>query len=954
MSQGSARVDATEISGSMTGVTIRYVRNAFGDDGVRRLLDLAGERRPVEVLEEPGSWTSYRHMLRLFEAAVEVTGDPEVARRIGAETLRQYEGTEVAHLLRSLGSPGELLRNIATTGAKFSTVTRFDAVEVHEERAVVEATGDAAHGRHPSMCDFTRGLLSQASVLFGLPPALVEEPSCQARGARACRYEVSWSRAEQVAETARVEFLESQVAGLTKQLDSLFSTATDLIAADDVETVLARIAHRAGSAVRAPRYVLAVRTTDDGPIAVAQSGFRDDEAAGLATELLGAPVGAEDEGRLVVDVTSPRRHYGRLAALYPSGQSFFAQERRLLETYARYAAAALDMAMSLEEATRRDRTARALLTLAGRLAEVGSTADISSRLADAVPLVIGAHRAAVLLWDRPSRRLRVAAHIGFPAPVAAVVEQLTIGEDDTSILREMVADPKPMHFDAGSADDFIGSVLVATGVAAAVVVPLIAHGRFHGILATALDGTGPDVVERLEGLAAHGATALANAELVDRLTEHATVDALTGLVNRRMLTSRLDELVAVGRRRHRAVSLLFVDLDDFKLVNDSLGHDVGDALLAEVADRLVEAVRPGDVVGRLGGDEFAILLPETSMHEAAPVAERLLAAIEAPADLAGQPVVVRASVGIGTADGSMSGDDLLRRADLAMYAVKAAGGSGVSRFEESMHHHTRRRLDGIAELRGAIARDELVLHYQPIVELATGDVVACEALVRWQHPEGRLLLPGDFLPLAETSRLMAEVDDWVLRRAVADATTWQRRFPGRRRLGVTVNLSSSTITDDRLPARIASLLASTGLDPRRLVVELTEREEVQDVMRAADILQALADLGVRTALDDFGTAYSSLAYLDALPVEFLKLDRFLLERVSASERTTRLVEGTIALAHRVDVKVVVEGVETEEQLQTVHSLGAEYAQGYLLGRPVPHDVLLRRLGDAALAAASSP
>ena len=949
----SPRLDAPEISGSMTGVTVRYIRNAFGDDGVARLLALAGDPRSPATLELSTSWTSYRHMLRLFDAAATITGDPDIARRIGAETLRQYEGGEVAQLLRSLGSPGELLRNIASTGAKFSTVTRYEALVVEEQRAVLTATGDASHGRHPTMCDYTKGLISQAPVLFGLSPATVAESQCQARGASCCIYEIEWS-AVHLEGPAHVEFLEAQIARLTRQMDSLFSTAADLIAADDVETVLGRIAFRAGSAIRAPRYLLAVRTAEDAPLAVSHAGFTEDEGAAAAAELLAmtADEVAADESRLVVDVTSQRRHYGRLAALYPSGQRFFAQERRLLELYARYAAAALDMTTALEEAKRRDRTARALLQLAGDLAAIGTVEDIAARLAAAVPTVIGAPQAAVLLWDRHERLLRTRAHLGFSSDVACVLERMVISEADTPVLGRMMADHLPFHLNETSADPFLGRLLDVTGVSSTVVVPLVAHGTFLGVLSTPLPAMDNDVVERLEGLAAHGASALANAVLVEQLTEQATIDDLTGLVNRRMLTGRLDELVAAGTRRHRAVSLLFVDLDDFKSVNDTLGHDVGDGVLVEVAARLRAAIRPGDVVGRLGGDEFAILLPETTADGARQVAARLLQLLEEPVFVGGRPVPVRASIGLAETAGEISADLLLRNADLAMYSAKAAGGAGVSAFDTATRVVPRRRVDGAAELRRAIEGDELVLHYQPILALPSGEIAACEALVRWPHLDGRLRPPGEFLPLAEEAGLMAQLDRWVLERAVEDAAVWQRRFPGRRRVGVSVNLSSSSVTDEFLPQRIRRLLDRSGLDPARLLVELTEREEVQDVIRVAGILGSLRGMGVRSALDDFGTAYSSLAYLDALPVQFLKLDRFLLERARTSPATMRLVEGTIALAHRVDVQVVVEGVEEPEQLAAVERLGADYVQGYLLGRPMPLEALLPLLAPEEAAVPS--
>jgi diguanylate cyclase (GGDEF)-like protein len=584
-----------------------------------------------------------------------------------------------------------------------------------------------------------------------------------------------------------------------------------------------------------------------------------------------------------------------------------------------------------------------LLKLAGRMAKVGTRADVAGRLADAIPEIVGAPQSAVLLWDPADRVLRTAAHVGFDEATGALLDDLTISEADTSFLGEMIERPAPVHFNPEHTDPYMTALLAAVGVPATVVVPLVAHGDFHGILSTPLAVVDDDLVERLEGLAAHGASALANAALVERLTEHATIDDLTGLVNRRMLTDRLEEMVRTSARRRTVGALLFIDLDDFKLVNDSLGHEVGDGLLCHLATRLKATVRPGDVVGRLGGDEFAVLLPDTDGAGARQVADRLLDVIAAPLQVAGHPLAIKASIGVAVADGSVSADELLRNADLAMYAAKAAGGGEVSGLSGAAPPNRRSTSDAALHLRAAIEHDELVLHYQPIVNLGTGEIVGCEALVRWPQPDGRLRPPADFLPIAERSKLIGHLDDWVLRRATRDAAYLQREFPTHRPLAVSVNLSSTSVVDPELPRRVQAMLEGAHLDPGRLVVELTEREEVQDVAGAQAVLGALADLGVRAALDDWGTAYSSLAYLDALPVAFLKLDRFLLERSGRSGATMRLLAGTIALAHQVEVKVVIEGIEDGGQLAVVRELGADYGQGYLLGRPEPLDALCRRV-----------
>ena len=361
---------------TLSSVLVRRVRRTLGEEGLTELLELAGSERTVAYLDDLTNWISYDEAMALFSAAAELTGDPQIARRVGEETIAQHAGTPVATLMRSLGSPEAIYAQITQAGSKFTTVSVLEALEVAPGRAVIPERECDGFERTVQHCDWAKGLLSQPTALFGLPPATVEESACQARGDDACVYEITWdaSLADRTSDPAEhVTVLESQLSAMTERLDSLYATATDLIADSDLDSVLARITERAATAVRAPRYLLALRIEEDSDILCHHSGFEEDRGAraGGARARL-ARVTSCPSSWLVADVSSHRRSYGRLVAM--SDASFFPQERYLLELYARYAATALDGATALDEATRGHEEARALLELARSLA-VASTSD---------------------------------------------------------------------------------------------------------------------------------------------------------------------------------------------------------------------------------------------------------------------------------------------------------------------------------------------------------------------------------------------------------------------------------------------------------------------------------------------------------------------------------------------------------------------------------------------------
>ena len=417
-----------------------------------------------------------------------------------------------------------------------------------------------------------------------------------------------------------------------------------------------------------------------------------------------------------------------------------------------------------------------------------------------------------------------------------------------------------------------------------------------------------------------------------QLRHQAFHDSLTGLSNRALFNDRVEH--ALGRRDevHGPVVLL-LDLDRFKLVNDSLGHAVGDELLMAVARRLQDAVRAGDTVARLGGDEFAILLEQCSPLRAEKHAERLLAAIAHPLHLTSKHVDVTGSIGIAAGEVGLSAGELLRNADMAMYRAKAAGGGCFRMFEPAMHTDAVRDLEVNATLRAAIEDERFVLHYQPVVDATDGTVVAMEALVRWRRGDD-LLPPADFIPALEQSGLIVALGAWILRRACLDAAAWPAH------LHVNVNLSGRQLADEDIVLHVSQALAESGLAPDRLMLEITESVLMDNTDASIRQLHQLRDLGVGLAIDDFGTGYSSLSYLRAFPIAELKIDRSFVTTITEDPAAVPLVATIVQLARSLSLTTVAEGVETSEQYELLCQLGCDRLQGYYFARPGPVEQVL--------------
>ena len=452
-----------------------------------------------------------------------------------------------------------------------------------------------------------------------------------------------------------------------------------------------------------------------------------------------------------------------------------------------------------------------------------------------------------------------------------------------------------------------------------------------------------DDLRLLETLARHAGVALENGRLgesLNQLTElkeqlrfQAYHDSLTGLGNRALFLERVTDACAVSRR-HSGPVVLFVDLDDFKMVNDSLGHGAGDTLLAAVADRLRSCLRPSDLAARLGGDEFAIMLAGGQVETALAIGERIIAALRAPFWIDGNEVIVRASVGIAARAGTTeTPEELLRNADVAMYTAKARGKGRVALFQPEMHAAVVARHALTGRLERAVLEQQFVVHYQPVVDLDSGEITGTEALVRWRQPDGTLMPPADFIPLAEDTGLIVPLGKWVLETACRQAAAWGTLVPNRL-LQLSVNLSARQIQQHDFIDDVAEILARTGLDRSSLVLEITETVMMQDTKATIAKLVALKELGVQLAIDDFGTGYSSLSYLRRFPVDVLKMAKPFVDTAGSKRRDWAFASAIIALGHSLHLRVVAEGIERAEQLTLLRTLGCDLGQGFYFGPPM--------------------
>jgi diguanylate cyclase (GGDEF)-like protein len=620
------------------------------------------------------------------------------------------------------------------------------------------------------------------------------------------------------------------------------------------------------------------------------------------------------------------RSMARVMGLTERGLRVLENERALREASERQAALLARLADIQRAIVRRTDRQEVLDSIVGALSELTSHDTAFLRLVDtedADTMEIVASRGIEPELLRSIRRVPV----GVGASGTAI-------EEDRIVFVENYADDSRSNPESARG-----------GVAAAMAAPVRRQGAVVGSLVIGSYDPDKRITDEhrdvLEALAENASIALTDAAMVDAAFHQAFHDSLTGLPNRAAFLDRLEHALAIAERSGSEVGVLFLDLDRFKTVNDSLGHTAGDELLVAVADRLQSCLRDGDTPARFGGDEFAVLLEGVGgSEEAELVAGRVLEKMRSPFNVHGRQLKVSASVGISTA--TRRGADVLRDADLAMYRAKTSGRDRHAVFEPEMHEALVEQLELEADLRRAVDRDEFVVHYQPIVDLASGDILGAEALVRWDHPTRGLLAPGAFIPLAEETQLIVPIGRRVLREACLQAARWLARHG---ELTMAVNLSGTQLAQRDLVRDVADALRDSGLPAKHLTLEITETVLMGDDDATMNRLRELKALGVRLAVDDFGTGYSSLQYLRDFPLDILKVAKSFVDGIADEAQGAALARAIVELGDSCDLDVVGEGIELSEQREGLLELGCRLGQGFLFARPADPETIDALLGE---------
>ncbi len=928
-------------AGVNTWLMLRHLRAHDAPDASSRLLAEAGETRTADQLFDLGTWSSYDQFRRLLEVMATDFGGADSLHRAAGSGLDDPSMPEMTNMLQSLGSPEALLAVIVESGgASLAPIISLTGYATGPTEWIVDERFHDGFEHFPEYCDWASGLYANIPKLFGMRPE-VEHIACACDGAPACRYRIRWFPDEAGAET---EFLESRIEILTARLESLHQTVGDLVADDDLERVLAKIVKSATQAMHAPIFVLALESLPSAPKNVYASGIDDTNAATLAAELLESSTGTEqddDAHRIAVDVVSSQRRYGRLAAINPNGV-FFPQERVVLQAYARLAAAALDSASALDDARRQARTARALLELSNDLAKLVTTDDMAANIVNALPAVIGCDRAAFALFEEDAPFGRVIATCGY-----STNDEVRLRSLDVPVPPPRAGDTAVTVWDRKSAEhlNVLPMLMSELGAAAVATIPIFVNDERIGlVVGDVVDRPermidDPELASRLRGVASQATIAIRNARLLENMKHQALHDSLTGLPNRVLILDRVEQMQARARRSGTETAVLFLDLDGFKQVNDTLGHEAGDRLLKSVAARLLTTLREGDSIARLGGDEFVVLVEGTTPTGSPElVAERLLEVLREPfdiADAARPSVRITASIGIARGN-RISATDLLRDADIALYEAKDEGRDRYVTFRREMQAAVEDRLTLELDLRGALERNEYYLVYQPIFDLETGAVLGVEALLRWNHPIRGIVQPDEFIPLLEETKMIIEVGSWVIKEATRQAREWEL---GLRDMYVSVNVSARQLDGDHLVRELRAALDETGLPPASLIIELTETAIMYDALATARQLRAIKEIGVGIAIDDFGTGYSSLAYLRQFPVDILKIDRSFVTAISDSVESNALIRTLVQLGKQLGLKTLAEGIEQHEQFSQLQEQECDSGQGFMFARPLAADAV---------------
>jgi diguanylate cyclase (GGDEF)-like protein len=922
------------ISGIYTMSIMDSLERRLSADDLRDFLASAGETRSVEDLRDMGSWTSFDQFKRLLQEACRLLDSPFQASSDDADVS---SATVVAEIMQAFDSPGAMLKAGEGTNPMMP-MRRYEITELAPNEWTIREWFIDGFAPYPEFCSFFAGLYAGLPMYFGLPAAEVIEEECQCRGDSACLFRLRWVEDDEG--TSRGQHHDVHTKLLEARFDQLKQMITDLASNERYEDVLQGIVRSTMRAVIAGGAILALEARAGSPRKVYSEGLTEAEADSLADDLL---EGVGRERAIVVEVTSVRRHYGVLA-IDERGGIFASQAQGTLETYAQLAAAALDAADAMEDARHQANTARVLLELSTSLAEIVGTEEMAAKVARAVPDVIDCDRAAVFLdnldWQGSGDgRLTLVASIGFPDDVVRLLGSRPF------FAEELAVDSEHGLWHTSRPSD-IGNV-------ASIAAPITSSGKVIGHIVACVTTdpqrlvVTPRLAERLKGLAAQASIAISNARLVDQIRFQALHDPLTGLPNRSLILDRIEQMLARARRTNVATAALFIDLDGFKGVNDTLGHAVGDQLLRAVTARLAVTMRESDSVGRLGGDEFIVLVDGATM-DAGPelVAERLLSVLRDPFELEGLsngPLTLTASIGIAVGI-RPSAAELLRDADIALYEAKVAGKDRFVVFQPEMHTVVQDRLLLEMDLRDALNSGQFFLAYQPIFNLRSGETTGVEALLRWRHPDRGVVQPDEFIPVLEDSGMIVDVGRWVLQEACRQGARWNARGL---RLSVSVNVSARQLETDQLIEDVSYALEASGFDARSLIVEITETAIMRNVSSVVLCLLALKATGVRIAIDDFGTGYSSLAYLQRLPVDTLKIDRSFISTMADSPESGALIRTLVQLGKTLGLETLAEGIEESAQYSQLERDQCDSGQGYLYARPLDADAV-----EAFLAARS--
>ncbi len=977
---------SADVSGIVTGAIMRYVKSSAGEIGHQTMVrELGIGPTQARVLEDPTCWVSAQEADELFQTAKHVTGDPEVGRKIGAHHLKLHDQTGIADLMVGLKKTHDVISNLSSISPKYTMICDIMPLEVGDAHAVIRVRSRDGYKRSLQFCLFTQGMLTQIPVLFGLVPAVVTETECEARGGRFCLYSVAWQEQQwssfidegtslfamaweedTVAETdshlfldtaTEIEQLKGQVNSLSSRLEEVYTTASELLESDDLDAILRSITRRAAHGVNAPKFLLAVRTSDEEELRVDQTGFTPAEANLVTRDLIEGHLDDKDGSKLIVEIASARQHYGWLVAMLQERMRFLENDRQTLTLYAGYAATALDVATSLMIARRRDATARSLLAFGTAVSTTKSRQEVAKMLADTVPDVLGAVGAVVLLYDAEKDELvETARNVPPTEEVNVPIETVRIPPEGIPGIENIMKGGEALVFTLNDPQQRV--LLEPWKVTSGLVAPLVSGEKFIGTVhagfvteKTTDIKIDSDLRERFSGLCNLAVTAFENARLMEQISHMAWHDALTGLPNRRVFEDRVRQELTRIQRTGESLTVFYVDLDRFKQVNDTMGHAAGDDLICQVANRLSESVRNQDTVARLGGDEFAVLLPGLQdMQVIERLAKRMLVNLQTPFTILGQEVNSSGSIGVACTGGRLdiTFDELVHEADMAMYKSKTLGRNTYEVYSEDSAEAPKQQAALAEDLLNAKDNGELEILYQAQIDLSNMSIVGVEALLRWNHPRLGRLLPAAFLSAAENYHVLPQIDQWVIETACRQGSVWDSL--GLSPIKIGINLTVSDLASESFSTSVLEIIRTTGFNPERLEFEISQNIANLQGTPAYKTYEELKALGVKIAVDDAGSRQEMLDTLKDFAIDTFKIDRALVQGFASEtadnndsqSRSNDIDEARheaaliaiTELAKSMGAQLIGEGVETSEQRDKLVAAGCTVLQGYFFSPPV--------------------